>query len=206
MTQLTRDQVYALARKAGWSETDAATATAIAYVESTYNTTARNGSHYGLWQEGADPATGAKLMADPQFAANSAYALWKSSGANDKAFQSRWTNYESAASAPKFTAELKAIAKADVFGNDSSANASSNILPGAKQASDALNAAKTAASAAASTATTVAGFLGNVGAVVFSVEFWKRAGVFLGGAAVIIVGIVMLLGSSKTAHTVEAGL
>lgn len=96
---LTAKQVYALARQAGWSESDAITATAIAYYESGWDPGAHNpnaatgDNSYGLWQINMLGAMGPARRAqfgissndqlyDPATNARAAYAVYKQQGWN----------------------------------------------------------------------------------------------------------------------------
>lgn len=107
MPTLSAQEIYNLAVKAGFSGTQAATATAIALAESGGNTTALGdttlqtekwGPSVGLWQirslkaeSGTGGVRDATRLTDPAFNARSAYSIYQSQGWN------AWTVYKTGA-------------------------------------------------------------------------------------------------------------
>jgi hypothetical protein len=123
MTQLTASQVYAYARGAGFSPSEAVVATAIAKAESGYRTDAVGdqrladktwGPSVGLWQvrslnaeRGRGTTRDATRLTDPAVNAQSAYAIYKSRGGwsdwstyKDKAYAANLPEAQSVAGTP----------------------------------------------------------------------------------------------------------
>lgn len=188
MSNLSQADVIRLARGAGFSETEIPIAVTIAYFESSFNPNATNhntngSTDKGLWQ--INDTANADIIAqnggnpfDPASNAAMAHAVYKRQG------WSAWTVYNRQAPNWGIIKDKAAYDTAHVPGRTDKTGTS--LAPGI---TDPLNSVTNGLSS-----------LTNLASKLGDANFWKRIGLGVLAAAIILIGIVVMLDSSKTAQ------
>jgi len=197
-------QLRALARQAGFSDNESAIAASIALAESggVQNATNHNtngSTDYGLWQINSvhSQYDASRLMSDPVYNARAAFEIYKA--ANNHF--TPWSAYNSNANR-KFLPQggLLGSAVRGWFGaGDATASAIKNN-PVTDAAGSAAKSVGDAAAALPNSVTALNNTVGQIGGKLFNLDFWKRAGIVLIGAVLVMLGFIFVIGSNSTAQ------
>lgn len=211
MTKYNANQIYALARKAGFSTGEAVTATAVALAESGGDDaatgdlslqTAKWGPSVGLWQVRTLKAETGKgttrdinwLRASPENQAKAAYEI--RSGKNG---WGNWSVFTSGAYKSNVSAVEQSVGTQERIGGEQWWQ-KFTIVDNIASAVTGTDNNDVAANASAG-ANKVVGWTDNLNKILETLgsgEFWKRFGWGFGGAVLIIICIIVMLWSQKS--------
>lgn len=211
MAVLPDDKIAGIALNAGFKGTALTVAVAVALAESGGDPQAHNGNartgddSYGLWQINMLGAMGPERRArynlpnnealyDPGTNARVAYAMWKERGGFGA-----WSTYNHGTYLPKMARASAAVKK-----NGGKSIATGSIDPNAPGKTNLSRPDTPLPDAIENTIydlrDSLAGVKGFVDWVT-DAKNWIRVGMFVGGSAAVIVGVLMFVGQSKAAQT-----
>lgn len=214
MATLTAQQIYALARQAGFADGEGRIATAIALAESggrtdavgdTTITTGKWGPSVGLWQVRTLKAETGKgsvrdinwLLASPANQAKAAYQIRM--GANGFKNWSVFSQNKGAAYKEKLPGVDSVVTAEDAKNGQSwwqkilSPGGTANLIPG--------DPVKTGVEGVGAAAAEVSGWSGGLQKLLESVtsaDWWKRIGIGAAGVVLVLVAVIVMLWSQKS--------